>query len=99
MGKSQLQDEPPNQNSATEDAMVKIRFARFGRRHKPFYRVVAIDARRAVTGKPIEYLGWYDPFSKEHKLDLQSVKKWIALGAQPSASAASLIRRAVKGKS
>ena len=41
--------------------MVKIRLRRAGAKKRPFYRIVAIDERRQRDGRPLEFLGTYDP--------------------------------------
>ena len=45
--------------------MVRLRLKRFGRTHKPFYRLNAIDQRSPRDGKPIEQLGYFDPTEKD----------------------------------
>mgnify|MGYP003385928581 CR=1 FL=1 len=74
--------------------MVKIRLKRVGQKKAPQYRIVATDSRNRRDGMPIEELGYYNPKSKELKLDLEAVKKWMKNGAQPSETVASLIRKA-----
>ena len=44
--------------------VVKIRLARFGKRHAPFYNIVVAHARTARNSKPLEVLGTYDPIPK-----------------------------------
>ena len=44
---------------------VRIRLKRLGRRHRPFYRVCAMDRRTARNGRVIEELGTYDPMIKD----------------------------------
>ena len=41
--------------------VVRIRLARFGCKHKPFYRVMAADSRSPRDGKHLEVLGYYNP--------------------------------------
>lgn len=76
--------------------MVKIRLRRTGCKNHATYRIVAADERSPRDGKFLEILGWYDPAIKEdnYKLDLARVDDWLAHGAQPTETAASLIRRA-----
>ena len=45
--------------------MVRLRLKRMGRRHRPFYRLNAVDKRTQRDGKVLEQLGWYDPMSKD----------------------------------
>jgi small subunit ribosomal protein S16 len=67
-----------------------------GSRNAAFYRVIVQDSRRAPTGKFIETLGWYDPKQEGNNfsLNLDRADYWLGNGAQPSDSAASLIRKA-----
>ena len=75
---------------------VKIRLRRMGSRNAAFYRVIVQDARRAPTGRFIETLGWYDPGQEGNNfsLNLDRVDYWLGNGAQPSDTAASLIKKA-----
>ena len=75
---------------------VKIRLRRMGSRNAAFYRVIVQDARRAPTGKFIETLGWYDPKQEGNNfsLNLDRADYWLGNGAQPSDTAASLIKKA-----
>lgn len=74
--------------------MVKIRMMRIGSNHNPFYRVIAIDERKPRNGRPLEFLGTYDPTSSPPalKLDLSGIDGWIAKGAQLSSTVGSLVR-------
>lgn len=73
---------------------VAIRFQRYGRKKAPFYRLVAIDSRDRREGRPIEFLGWYDPLKKETNLNAPAIKKWLQVGAQPSDTVKSLLKKA-----
>jgi small subunit ribosomal protein S16 len=77
--------------------VVVIRLKRMGRAHHPFFRLAAMDKRSPRDGVVIEELGWYEPQAKDGKqinLKLDRINHWISVGAQPSATAVSLIRRA-----
>ena len=76
--------------------MVKIRMRRTGCRNHAAYRIVAADERSPRDGKFLEILGWYDTQIKDEnfKLDLERVDHWLKKGAKPSATVATLIRRA-----
>lgn len=78
--------------------MLSIRLTRKGRTHKPFYRVVVADSRRARDGRFIEILGTYDPLKQpeEISIDKEKVDEWIKKGAKPSDTVRSLIKRQVK---
>ena len=75
--------------------MVKIRLSRAGAKKRPFYRIVAIDERRARDGRALEFLGTYDPKQEPEKLSIRSeaVEAWVKKGAQLSPTVKSLMRR------
>jgi len=72
---------------------VKIRLQRHGKKGKPFYWVVAADARSKRDGKFLEKLGTYDPTSNPAviNLDVDNAVKWLQNGAQPSETAKRLL--------
>ena len=72
---------------------VKIRFKRMGSKKNPFYRVVVADSRAPRDGKFIEELGYYNPLTKETKLDGELVTKWINNGAQPTDTVKALLKK------
>ena len=75
---------------------VAIRFSRQGKKKSPFYRIVAADKRAARDGRFIELLGTYHPTTKVLKLDSEKYQKWIKVGAQPSGTLATVVRRAAR---
>ena len=70
--------------------MLKLRLQRTGRKKKPTYRVIAIEHNRRRNGKPVEYLGYYNPLTKESSFDVENIKKWLSYGAKPSMTVSSL---------
>ena len=72
---------------------VKMRFKRMGSKKNPFYRVVVADSRAPRDGKFIEELGYYNPLTKEAKLDAELVAKWIGNGAQPTDTVKALLKK------
>lgn len=77
---------------------VKIRFKRMGRIHAPFYRLSAIDSRSARDGRVIEELGHYNPLEKDQAKQfvakLDRCKHWLDVGAIPSPTVSSLLKKA-----
>ncbi|WP_308738116.1 30S ribosomal protein S16 [Mycoplasma iguanae] len=73
--------------------MVKIRLKRLGSKYNPFYKLVAADARSPRDGRFIEMLGYYNPKSKELKLEKELILKWLGDGAVPTDSAKKLLRK------
>lgn len=64
--------------------MVKIRLKRLGYKKNPFYRIVVITSTSKREGAPVQELGYYNPKTKEMKLDKASALDWIKKGAQPT---------------
>ena len=58
--------------------MVKIRLTRMGAKKAPFYRIVAVDSRKARDGEYIEQIGYYNPVAdpKVVVIDAEVAKKW-----------------------
>ena len=79
--------------------MVKIRMMRMGTKKRPFYRVMAIDERKQRDGRPLEFLGTYDPRIDPPavKLNLEGIDGWIGKGAQLSDTVRSLVNRVRRG--
>ena len=72
---------------------VKIRLQRHGKKGKPFYWIVAADARSKRDGKYLEKLGTYNPnFNPAQiELDVDGTVKWLQNGAQPTDTAKSIL--------
>ena len=66
--------------------MVKIRLARFGRKKRPFYRIVVTDSRKRRDSGWIESIGYYNPLTdpKDIKIDMERMNYWLSVGAQMS---------------
>ena len=75
--------------------MVKLRLTRMGAKKQPFYRIVAIDSRKARDGEYIEQIGFYNPVSdpKQIVIDADKAKEWLAKGAQPTATVSGLLKQ------
>jgi small subunit ribosomal protein S16 len=72
---------------------VKIRLQRHGKKGKPFYWIVAADARSKRDGRFLEKLGTYNPNVNPAQidLDLDGSVKWLQNGAQPTETAKRLL--------
>ena len=68
--------------------MVKLRLRRLGQKKAPFYRIVVADANSPRDGRFIEEIGTYDPTKdpSEYHVNEELAKKWLANGAQPTAT-------------
>ena len=65
---------------------VKLRLKRMGSKQRPFYRIVAADARFPRDGRFIETVGTYNPIANpaEISINKEVALKWLANGAQPT---------------
>jgi small subunit ribosomal protein S16 len=76
---------------------VRIRMKQLGRKHRPFYRICAMDARTKRNGRVLEELGTYDPMVPETDaralLKSDRIKYWLSVGAQPSDKVKVLIKK------
>ena len=75
--------------------MVRLRLQRVGRRNRPSYRIVAADSRSPRDGAFVEILGHYDPLPEAPTvvIDEEKALKWLRVGAKPSETVASLLKR------
>ena len=76
--------------------MVKLRLRRMGAKKRPSYRIVAADSRSPRDGAFIESLGYYDPIPDPatFKVDVDRARHWLSVGAQPTDTVRSLLRKA-----
>src|SRR3954454_19189719 len=75
---------------------VKIRLRRVGRKKSPMYRIVGADSKSPRDGKFLETVGEYQPRTGEQaiNLDADRVNYWLNVGAQPTDTVRSLLRKA-----
>lgn len=74
---------------------VRIRLSRFGRKKKPFYRIVVADSEAKRDGKFLEVVGTYDPMQEpaEVKIKQDRLQAWLDEGAKPSDTVKSLMAK------
>ena len=76
---------------------VKLRLKRLGRKHRPFFRLAAIEGRNPRDGRVLEELGFYDPENRieaqQVKLNAERIKYWLGVGAVPSDTVRSLLKK------
>jgi small subunit ribosomal protein S16 len=72
-----------------------------GSNQRPFYRLVVSDSRKTPRGRFVDSVGHYDPSKNPPLLEVDTarVDHWIGLGAHPSQTVASLIKKARTAKS
>lgn len=77
---------------------LKIRLQRGGATHAPHYRIVVAESSARRDGRFVEKVGTYDPRNKDaslqENLNLERVEYWLGVGAQPTDTVRSMIKRA-----
>tara|TARA_B110001452_G_C15131814_1_gene394345 strand:- start:618 stop:851 length:234 start_codon:yes stop_codon:yes gene_type:complete len=71
-----------------------MRFKRCGRKRQPMYRIVVMQATSPRDGKAIRELGFYNPLTKETKLDVENIVKSLNTGVQPTKTVKNLLLKA-----
>ena len=78
--------------------MLKIKLARFGKKHQAHYRIVVNEARDKRDGRYVALVGHYSPVApKELVIDQELYSAWVQKGAQPTATVAALFKRLQSG--
>ena len=74
---------------------VRIRLTRFGRKKKPFYRIIVADSENKRDGKFLDVIGTYDPLKDPADININSDKlqEWLGRGALPTTTVKSLIKK------
>ena len=75
---------------------VKLRLKRMGSKQRPFYRIVAADARFPRDGRFIETVGTYNPIANpaEISINKEVALKWLTNGTSPTETVKNLLRKA-----
>ncbi|MDR0355554.1 MAG: 30S ribosomal protein S16 [Deltaproteobacteria bacterium] len=73
---------------------LKVRLARLGAKKKPYYRLVVADSAAKRDGRFLDIVGFYDPNKNPAFVELKKelLDSWIAKGAKPTETVASLIK-------
>lgn len=74
---------------------VKLKLSRFGSKKHPFYRLVAATDETRRDGRPLEFLGYYDPMTNPAsvKLNVEKIRSWLSRGAKPTDTVHSILRK------
>ena len=77
---------------------VRIKLKKVGRRHRPSFRLTAVDRRRSRDSKVIEELGSYNPVhprgDQRVALNRERIEYWLSVGAQPTDTVRRLLQKA-----
>lgn len=74
---------------------VKLKLTRMGSKKHPFYRIVAANEGTRRDGRPLEFLGYYDPMKNpaDVRLDAEKIRFWLERGAKPTDTVHSLLKK------
>nr|YP_009243964.1 ribosomal protein S16 [Sporolithon durum]AMK96206.1 ribosomal protein S16 [Sporolithon durum] len=75
--------------------MLKIRLKRYGRKKQPCYRIIVINSKKRRDSRAIEEVGFYNPLTKEIRINTIKIKKRILNGAQLSNTVKNLFNKAI----
>ena len=64
--------------------MIKLRLKRFGKKREASFRLVACNSTSRRDGRPLQELGYYNPRTKETRLDAEALRERLSQGAQPT---------------
>ena len=73
--------------------MIKLRLKRFGKKREASFRLVVANSTSRRDGRPLEELGFYNPRTKETRLDTEAIRLRLSQGAQPTDTVRSLLER------
>ncbi len=73
--------------------MIKLRLKRFGKKREVSFRLVACNSTSRRDGRPLQELGFYNPRTKETRLDTEALRLRLSQGAQPTDAVRSLLEK------
>ena len=73
--------------------MIKLRLKRFGKKKEASFRIVACNSTSRRDGRPLQELGFYNPRTKETRLDTEALRTRLTQGAQPTEVVRTLLEK------
>ncbi len=73
--------------------MIKLRLKRFGKKREASFRLVACNSTSRRDGRPLQELGFYNPRTKETRLDTEAIRSRLSQGAQPTDAVRTLLEK------
>ncbi len=73
--------------------MIKLRLKRFGKKKEASFRIVACNSTSRRDGRPLQELGFYNPRTKETRLDTEALRTRLTQGAQPTSVVRTLLEK------
>jgi small subunit ribosomal protein S16 len=77
----------------SRSTMIKLRLKRFGKKREASFRLVACNSTSRRDGRPLQELGFYNPRTKETRLDTEAIRERLGQGAQPTDVVRTLLER------
>jgi small subunit ribosomal protein S16 len=77
-----------------QSTMIKLRLKRFGKKNQSSFRIVAVNSTSRRDGRPIKELGFYNPRTKETRLDTDSIRHKLLMGALPTSTVKTILTKA-----
>jgi small subunit ribosomal protein S16 len=74
--------------------MIRLRLKRFGKKKQSSFRIVAVNSTSRRNGEPLEELGFYNPRTKESKINAEEIRERLKTGAQPTETVTNLLKKA-----
>ena len=74
---------------------VKVRMTRSGSKKRPFYRIVAINSDARRDGRPLDFIGYYNPCTNPGtmSIDAEKLNAWIEKGAEMTDTVRTLVKK------
>ena len=73
--------------------MIKLRLKRFGKKKEASFRIIACNSTSRRDGRPLQELGFYNPRTKETRLDTEALRTRLTQGAQPTEVVRTLLEK------
>ena len=73
--------------------MIKLRLKRFGKKREASFRLIACNSTSRRDGRPLQELGFYNPRTKETRLDTEALRVRLGQGAQPTDAVRTLLEK------
>ena len=73
--------------------MIKLRLKRFGKKREASFRLIACNSTSRRDGRPLQELGFYNPRTKETRLDTEALRIRLGQGAQPTDAVRTLLEK------
>ena len=73
--------------------MLKLRLTRTGRKKQPAYRLIIIEHSARRDGRPVDFVGYYNPLTKELNFKVEKIQRWLNLGVKPTQTVANLLKK------